>query len=170
MTTPFTEIADRPCAEADELLLSLAAEFWPLDTAAAQARLDDDARRLFDAPALAPADCAHRLGTVLEHELRITPDAGSDPELLRLDRLVHRPRGHPLVIAVLGVELLRRAGVQAAVCSSPKRPSARRRPAGSSASPAATGPCCSTRGSPPTTICAPIMSAATARTSSRSAC
>jgi Transglutaminase-like superfamily len=121
MPTPFTDIADGPCAAADELLLSLAAEFWPVDANAAQARLDDDARRLFGAEELAPADCAHLLGTVLEHELLIVPDAGHDPELLRLDTLADRRRGHPLLIAALGVELLRRAGVDATVCSSPTR-------------------------------------------------
>jgi regulator of sirC expression with transglutaminase-like and TPR domain len=117
----FTELADGPCAAADDLLLALAAEFWPVDAATARARLDDESRRLFDAAALAPADRAHRLGTVLERELGITTEQGSDPELLRLDRLLHRRRGHPLLVAALGVELLRRAGVPAAVCSSPTR-------------------------------------------------
>jgi Transglutaminase-like superfamily len=121
MTARFTDIADGPCAAADMLLLSLAGEFWPVDAAATQARLDDDARRLFGAAALSPADCAHRLGAVLEQELTIAPDAGPDPELLRLDRLADRRCGHPLVIAAVGVELLRRAGVEAAVCSSPTR-------------------------------------------------
>jgi regulator of sirC expression with transglutaminase-like and TPR domain len=118
---PFTELADGPCAGTDELLLSLAAEFWPVDAAAARAELDDAARRLFGAAALAPADRAHRLAAVLERELRVAPDQGPDPELLRLDRIVHRRRGHPLIAAALGVELLRRAGVPAAVCSSPTR-------------------------------------------------
>jgi Transglutaminase-like superfamily len=121
MTAPFTDIADGPCAAADELLLALAAEFWPVDATTAQAQLDDEARRLFGAAALPPADCAHRLDTVLERELRIVPDAGHDPELLRLDGLTDRRRGHPLLIAAFGVELLRRAGVDAAVCSSPTR-------------------------------------------------
>jgi hypothetical protein len=119
--TPFTELADGPCAGADELLLSLAAEFWPVDADDARERLDDAARGLFGVAALAPADRAHRLGTVLEHELTIAPDPGADPDLLRLDRIVHQRRGHPLMIAALGAELLRRAGVPAAVCSSPTR-------------------------------------------------
>ena len=102
-------------------LLSLAAEFWPVDAAATRARLDDEARRLFGVAALAPADRAHRLGTVLEHELGITPDQGADPQLMRLDHVLHRRRGHPLLVAALGTELLRRAGIDAAVCSSPTR-------------------------------------------------
>jgi hypothetical protein len=117
----FTDLADGPCADADELLLSLAAEFWPVDAPATRARLDDESRRLFGAHALAPADRAHRLGTVLEHELGIVADQGGDPELLRLDRVLDRRQGHPLVVAALGVELLRRAGIAAAVCSSPTR-------------------------------------------------
>jgi Transglutaminase-like superfamily len=119
--TPFTDLADGPCTGADDLLLALAAEFWRIDADAARARLDDESRRLFGAAALAPADCAHLLGTVLECELGIAADSGADPELLRLDRLLRRRRGHPLLVAALGVELLRRAGVSAAVCSSPTR-------------------------------------------------
>ena len=117
----FTDLADGPCADADELLLSLAAEFWPVDAPATRARLDDESRRLFGAQALALADRAHRVGTVLEHELGIVADQGKDPELLRLDRVLDRRRGHPLVVAALGAELLRRAGIAAAVCSSPTR-------------------------------------------------
>jgi hypothetical protein len=119
--TPFTELADGPCSGADELLLSLAAEFWPIDAAATRARLDDESRRLFSAAALAATDRAHRLGTVLEEELGITPAQDSDPELLRLDAVLERRRAHPLLIAALGAELLRRAGAAASVCSSPTR-------------------------------------------------
>jgi len=119
--TPFTELADGPCAAVDELLLSLAAEFWPVDPDDTRARLDDAARALFGITALEPADRAQRLGVVLERELMIRPEQGSDPDLLRLDRVLHQRRGHPLLVAALGVELLRRAGVPAAVCSSPAR-------------------------------------------------
>jgi regulator of sirC expression with transglutaminase-like and TPR domain len=118
---PFTELADGPCAGSDELLLSLAAEFWPVDASEARARLDDQARALFGVARLDPADRAHRLGTVLEEELMITPQQGDDPDLLRLDRVLHQRRAHPLLVAAVGVELLRRAGVAAAVCSSPTR-------------------------------------------------
>jgi hypothetical protein len=121
MTTPFADIADGPCTSTDELLLSLAAEFWPVDAVAARARLDEEARRLFGASALEPADCARLLAGVLEHDLRIAAKHGSDPELMRLDAMLQRRRAHPLLIAAFGVELLRRAGVPAAVCSSPTR-------------------------------------------------
>jgi hypothetical protein len=40
---------------------------------------------------------------------------------MRLDRVLQQRRGHPLIVAALGAELLRRAGVPAAVCSSPTR-------------------------------------------------
>jgi hypothetical protein len=119
--TPFTDLADGPCTTADELLLSLAAEFWPVDAEAARAQLDDHARRLFGVAALAPADRAHRLAEVLEDELGIAPEQGPDPDALRLDRALHDRRAHPLVVAALGAELLRRAGVAASVCSSPTR-------------------------------------------------
>jgi hypothetical protein len=118
---PFTELADGPCSSVDELLLSLAAEFWPVDPDTARARLDDASRALFGIASLEPADRAHRLGVVLERELMITTEQGSDPELLRLDRVLDRRRGHPVLVVALGVELLRRAGVHASVCSSPTR-------------------------------------------------
>ena len=51
----------------------------------------------------------------------VRPDTGFDPAVLRLDRVLDTRRAHPLLMAVLGVELLRRAGVTAAVCSSPTR-------------------------------------------------
>jgi hypothetical protein len=121
MVTPFTQLAGGPCDGGDELLLSLAAEFWPVDADAARARIDDEARRLFGASALVPSDCAHLVGTVLEHDMAIAAEQVPDPESLRLDRLPQRRRGHPLLIASFGVELLRRAGVRAAVFSSPTR-------------------------------------------------
>ena len=121
---PFTELADGPCAGADELLLSLSAEFWPIDAAEARAQLDDEARRLFGAAALTPGDRAHRLGAVLEHELRLEPEQGPDPGLLRLDRLLPRRRGHPLASPPWA----------SSCCAAPAcpRPSARRPRAGSS--------------------------------------
>ena len=44
--TPFTELADGPCTDNGELLLSLAAEFWPVDAGAARGA----ARRRVAAP------------------------------------------------------------------------------------------------------------------------
>ena len=117
----FTDLADGPCTGTDELLLSLAAEFWPVDADEARARLDDASRRLFGVSAFPAQDRARLLGEVLEEELALEPEQGADPALLRLDRLLLRRRGHPLCVAALGVELLRRAGVPAAVCSSPTR-------------------------------------------------
>ncbi len=119
--TPFTELADGPCRAADELLLALTAEFWPVDADVARARLDDESRRLFGVAELAPADRAHRLGAVLEHELLLRPALDADPDVLRFDRVLHQRRAHPLLIATVGVELMRRAGVAASVCSSPTR-------------------------------------------------
>ena len=118
---PFAELADGPCVGADELLLSVAAEFWTIDARTTRARLDEESRRLFGALALTPVDRAHLLRTVLEDDLGLAPEQGPNPEVLRLDRILRRRRAHPLAIAVLGVELLRRAGVPAAVCSSPTR-------------------------------------------------
>ena len=58
---------------------------------------------------------------MLEHELLLRPSLAADPDVLRFDRVLHHRRAHPLLIATVGVELLRRAGVAASVCSSPTR-------------------------------------------------
>ena len=159
----FTELADGPCSGTGDLLLSLTAEFWPVDAGAVRARLDDEARRLFGAAAFPAQDRALLLAAVLGEELRLEPEQGTDPALMRLDRLLLRRRGHPLCVAALGVELLRRAGVPATVCSSPTRwfvgPDRR-----------ASGRCCSTRAWTGATSRRPRGCAATAGTRWRSAC
>ena len=119
--TPFTELADGPCTDTGELLLSLVAEFWPIDPGAARGRLDDASRRLFGVAEMAGPERARRLGVVLERDLAIRPGTDPDPAVLRLDRVLDTRRAHPLLMAALGVDLLRRAGVTAAVCSSPTR-------------------------------------------------
>jgi hypothetical protein len=118
---PFVELAGGPCAAPDDMLLALSAEFRPVDAPAARARLDDDARRLFGVAALDPVDIAARLGEVLRLELGMRTRESLEPDVMYLDRVHRRRIGHPVVVAALGVELLRRAGIHALVCSSPTR-------------------------------------------------
>ena len=57
----------------------------------------------------------------VRHELGLRCADPRDPEAMHLDRVLERRSGHPLVLAVVAVELARRAGVTAHVCSAPTR-------------------------------------------------
>lgn len=120
-SSPFLSVALRPEPPLDELLLTLAAEFRPVDTQLALERLDDFSRSLFG---LSDLDCAGQAGCVshtVRHELGLRCADPRDPEAMHLDRVLERRSGHPLVLAVVAVELARRAGVTAHVCSAPTR-------------------------------------------------
>jgi hypothetical protein len=119
--SPFLRVARQPRPGLDELLLALAAQFRPVDARYALERLDDYSRRLFG---LGAQHADAQAGCVLHavrHELGMRPTDLADPESLLLDRVLERRRGHPLLLAAVAVELARRAGVPATVCSSPAR-------------------------------------------------
>lgn len=118
---PFLAIAGQPEPALDELLLALTAEFRPVDAQHAHEQLDDFSRSLFG---LSELDAAGQAGCVthaLRHELGLRCGDVRDPEAMDLDRVLERRRGHPLVLAVVAVELARRAGATARVCSAPTR-------------------------------------------------
>lgn len=118
---PFLAVADQPAPALDELLLALTAEFRPVDEQRAYEQLDDFSRSLFG---LSELDAAGQAGCVthaLRHELGLRCADLRDPEAMHLDRVLERRRGHPLVLAVVAVELARRAGATARVCSAPTR-------------------------------------------------
>jgi hypothetical protein len=118
---PYLSIARQRRPGLDELLLALAAHFRPVDQQHALACLDDYSRHLFGLAALhadAQAGCVLH---ALRHDIGMRPADCEDPDHLMLDRVLDRRRGHPLLLAVVAVELARRAGVSACVCSSPER-------------------------------------------------
>lgn len=120
-TRAFTSVARQARPQLDELLLTLAAQFRPVDARAALERLDDFSRYLFG---LAPVQAEGQAGCVshaLRHDIGMQAAAGDDPEDMMLDRVLDRRRGHPLLLAAIAVELARRAGAGATVCSAPGR-------------------------------------------------
>lgn len=120
-TSPFIALTRSPDPPLDELLLALTAEFRPVDRALARERLDDLSRCLFGLDGLDAAGQAGCVAHALRYELGLRPLDSGDPEALFLDRVLERREGHPLLLAVVAVELARRAGAIAAVCSAPTR-------------------------------------------------
>lgn len=119
--SPFLAVADQPEPALDELLLALTAEFRAVDVARAHDRLDDFSRSLFGLGELDAAGQAGCVSHALRHELGLRCGDPRDPEAMFLDRVLERRRGHPLVLAVVVVEMARRAGATAHVCSAPTR-------------------------------------------------
>jgi len=119
--TPFRSVARQARPQLDELLLALAAEFRPVDTRGALERLDDFSRYLFGLASVHAEGQAGCVSHALRHDIGMQPADGDDPEHMMLDRVLECRRGHPLLLAAVAVELVRRAGASAAVCSAPAR-------------------------------------------------
>lgn len=117
----FLALSRRPDPPLDDLLLALAGEFRPVDRRLAQDRLDDFSRCLFGLDGLDATGQAGCVAHALRHDLAMAPGDPRDPEGLLLDRVLECRTGHPLVLAVIAVELARRAGATAWVCSAPTR-------------------------------------------------
>ena len=109
------------CPPPGVMLLAIGAEMKPVDVAAVSFRLDELARKLFDASAGGePGAASHRLAALLTDELRLRTDESS-VEGMWLDVVLERRAGHPLALAVLAAEIGRRAGLAVGVCSTPHR-------------------------------------------------
>lgn len=121
VTGAFLAWARMRCPSLDELLLALAGEFRRVDEDRVRERLDDFSRYLFGVDRLDAADQAGCVVQVLRHDLGLEPGEVDNPDHLMLDRVLERRRGHPLLLAVIAVEIGRRAGVPADVCSSADR-------------------------------------------------
>jgi hypothetical protein len=118
---PFDDRASCARESGVELLLAIAGEFGPADAATTQRRLDDFALPLFGLADEDAGEQAAALLALMAVELRFVACAGDDPRQLLLPHVVDSRRGHPLMLAVVGREIARRAGVGAAVFSSPQR-------------------------------------------------
>jgi hypothetical protein len=115
---PFLSVARQRRPALDELLLALAAHFRPVDHPHALECLDDYSRHLFGLGVLhADAQTACVLHA-LRHDIGMQAADCDDPDHLMLDRVLDRRRGHPLLLTAIAVELARRAGVSAGICSS----------------------------------------------------
>jgi Transglutaminase-like superfamily len=103
---------------ADRFLLALAAEFHRVDEAAALERLDALARPAFGIASLPHEDAARRLIEAIGEGGGMRPGPAGDPEGLMLDRVLARGRGRPELLAVVYLEVARRAGMSLALLSS----------------------------------------------------
>jgi hypothetical protein len=99
----------------DDALIAVAECFAGCDRAQVLATLDDASRPLFGGASLPPSASANALGSLLATELRLRP-APADPDALLVDRALDCGAAHPVVIAAVGHEIARRAGVAARVC------------------------------------------------------
>jgi hypothetical protein len=79
-----------------------------------EARLDDGARALFGARALGVREQANALATLLTDELALQA-LGGERRALLIDEALVRRQAHPTLIAVIGHELARRAGLRSFV-------------------------------------------------------
>lgn len=104
-----------PALAADDALIALAERFAGCDRASVLAQLDDTARGLFGAAALPPRAQADRLASALCDALALRP-VTHDRDALLVDRALVTRRAHPLVIAAVGHELARRAGLETRIC------------------------------------------------------
>jgi len=116
---PFLDVARQRHPPLDALLLALGAHFRPVDQWHARERLDDFSRHLFGLDALHAEGQVGCVLHALRNEIGLQPADCHDPDHLMLDRVLDSRRGHPLLLTVVAVELARRAGVRATVCSSP---------------------------------------------------
>lgn len=104
-----------PSLAADDALIALADRFAGCDRTGVLERLDDVARELFGAAAMPPRAQADRLAGALTCTLGLRP-VTHDHRALLVDRALASCAAHPLVIAAVGHELGRRAGLATRIC------------------------------------------------------
>jgi regulator of sirC expression with transglutaminase-like and TPR domain len=110
----FAGLSDPPF---DSLLLALAAEFHEVDRAAVLEELDELARPLFGVGGQSPRAAGEMIAAKLAEAVPLQPAAASVDDLF-LDRVLSNRRGHHALLAVIYVELARRAGASLSLLSS----------------------------------------------------
>jgi hypothetical protein len=114
---PFALHASQACVPHAELALSLAAAFHEVDADAVEAAIERLAVG-FDAPSSGdPLDELHALAALLDDPAMPAPVVGSDICCLMLDDALDQGAAHPLVRAVIAVEVGRRRGVAVGLVS-----------------------------------------------------
>jgi regulator of sirC expression with transglutaminase-like and TPR domain len=106
----FADLARAPAPEIDDLALALAAEFGPVDDAAARAELD----RLGEEVAKEDDHDHARIVEVLARRHGFTGDreAYDDPQNSMLDAVLRRRKGLPILLSVVYIAVGRRAGIE----------------------------------------------------------
>lgn len=100
----------------EDILVALGGELDAVDPEAVSEALDDASRPLFGLATLDADAQASAMRDVLDAQLGFRA-AGTDPRSLLLDGVLERRCGHPLLLACVGHELARRAGVLTSVHS-----------------------------------------------------
>jgi hypothetical protein len=113
------QLLGSPVLEVDSALLSIAAAYGRCDAVTVLGRLDGAARILFGCRRERCEVQAERLAMVLTNVLGLIPEH-EDPRALLIDDALESRRAHPVVIAGVGSELARRAGLRGYVCQSPE--------------------------------------------------
>jgi len=112
--TTVAAILGDPYLRHDTALIALAETFGDVSPEELVAQLDDAARALFGTGSLGLSQRAHAFTRAITDELRLGVD-GEDYRGLLLDRGLVGRRLHPLLLAPLGHELARRAGLSSLV-------------------------------------------------------
>jgi hypothetical protein len=111
MAASFVSQMERPSPGLDDLALSLAREFGPVDARAACDRLDELGGELRVALLLPPPEQCTVCALFLAARRRLRLAGAFAPEALLLDRVLQRGEGHPLALALVYSEAARKAGI-----------------------------------------------------------
>ncbi len=107
----FASQMARPYPGLDELALSLAREFKPVDARAACDALDDLGEELRVALFLPPPEQCALSALLLAGARRLRLAGSFEPDGLLVDRVLERGEGHPLALALVYSEAARKAGI-----------------------------------------------------------
>jgi hypothetical protein len=113
--TQLERLLNAPDLASDDALIALAERFAGCNRAFVLDRLDEHARALFGAASRPPREQADLLAELLTCELQLRP-VTHDHRALLIDRALLMREAHPLVIAAIGHELARRAGLDTRIC------------------------------------------------------
>jgi hypothetical protein len=114
---PFALHASQACVPHAELALSLAAAFHEVDADEVEAAVERLAGRLSRPPSRDPLDELHALEALLADPAMPVPVVGSDICCLMLDDALDQGAAHPLIRAVIAVEVGRRHGMAVGLVS-----------------------------------------------------
>jgi hypothetical protein len=114
---PFALHASRACVPHAELALSLAAAFHDVDAGQVEAAIERLAGRVSRPVSPEPLDELHALAALLSDPAMPASAVGSDICCLMLDDALDQGVAHPLVRAVIAVEVGRRHGIAVGLVS-----------------------------------------------------
>lgn len=114
---PFALHATRGCAPHAELALSLAGAFHDVDATVVDARLERLAARMPAPASDEPLDQLRALARLLRDPALPAPGHEVDADELLLDSALARGCAHPVLRAVVAVEVARRHGIEAGLVS-----------------------------------------------------